>query len=269
MNRTIRHAILLAFAGAISASPALAQKKETADKSGTLATVNGKIVPKSRSDILAAGQMRQGIPDSPELRKQIGEELVRREILSQEAVKKALDKKPEVQVQLDLARQDVLVGAYLNEYARTHPVTEAAIKTEYEVVKAKLGDKEYKARHVLVEKEDEAKAIIDSLKKGAKFEDVAKQSKDPGSKDRGGELGWANRASFTKPFADAMVQLAAGKYTETPIMSEHGWHVIQLDETRDLKLPSIDEAKGQISQQLQRRMVQQHGEELRAKAKVQ
>jgi len=267
MNRTLRHVLLLAFAVSVGATPALAQKKDKAE-SATFATVNGKAIPKARADAMIAGQAAQGQPDSPDLRKAVREELVRREILTQESVKKGFDKKPEVQGQMDLARQGVLIGAYLNDYVRNHPVTEDQIKKEYENIKAKLGNKEYKARHVLVEKEDEAKAIIEKLKKGEKFEDLAKASKDPGSKDRGGDLGWANPASFVPPFSAAMTKLEKGKFTETPVKSDFGWHIIQLDDTRDLKLPTMDEAKGQISQQLQQRMVQKHIEELRAKAKV-
>jgi hypothetical protein len=131
MNRTLRHAVLLAFAATIGATPALAQKKDKAD-SATFATVNGKAVPKVRADALLAGQAAQGQPDSPELRKAVTEELVRREILTQESVKKGFDKKPEVQGQVDLARQGVLIGAYLNDYVKTHPVTEDQIKKEYE-----------------------------------------------------------------------------------------------------------------------------------------
>ncbi len=267
MNRTLRHAILLAFAVSVSAAPALAQKKDKAESSA-FATVNGKAIPKVRADALLAGQAAQGQPDSPDLRKAVTEELVRREVLTQEAIKKGFDKKPEVQGQIDLARQGVLIGAYLNDYARSHPVTEDQIKKEYEDIKAKLGNKEYKARHILVEKEDEAKAIIEKLKKGEKIEDLAKDSKDPGSKDRGGDLGWANPASFVPPFSAAMTKLEKGKFTETPVKSDFGWHVIQLEDTRELKLPVMDEAKGQIGQQLQQRMVQKHIEDLRAKAKV-
>jgi peptidyl-prolyl cis-trans isomerase C len=267
MNRTLRHALLLAFAVSVGAAPAFAQKKEKAE-STTFATVNGKAIPKVRADALIAGQAAQGQPDSPELRKAVVEELVRREVLTQEALKKGFDKKPEIQGQVDLARQGVLIGAYLNDYVRTHPVTEDQIKKEYEDIKAKLGNKEYKARHVLVEKEDEAKAIIEKLKKGEKIEDLAKDSKDPGSKDRGGDLGWANPASFVPPFSAAMTKLEKGKFTETPVKSDFGWHVIQLEDTRELKLPGIEEAKGQIGQQLTQRMVQKHIDDLRAKAKV-
>ena len=264
MNRTLFNAILHAFAVSESAAPAFAQKKE----STTIATVNAKAIPKVRADALIAGQAAQGQPDSPELRKAVTEELVRREILTQEALKKGFDKKPEVQGQIDLARQGVLIGAYLNDYVKTHPVTEDQIKKEYEEIKAKLGNKEYKARHILVEKEDDAKAIIAKLKKGEKIEDLAKDSKDPGSKDRGGDLGWANPASFVPPFSAAMTKLEKGKFTETPVKSDFGWHVIQLEDTRELKLPGIDEAKGQIGQQLTQRMVQKHIDDLRAKAKV-
>lgn len=267
MNRTFRHAILFAAIASIGAAPAFAQKKgEAGDKA--FATVNGKAIPKTRADALIAGQAAQGQPDTPDLRKAVTEELVRREILTQEAIKKGLDKQPTVVGQMDLARQGVLIGAYLNDYVKSHPVSEDAIKKEYEGIKAKLGDKEYKVRHILVEKEEEAKAIIDKLKKGEKFEELAKQSKDPGSKERGGDLGWANPAAFVKPFSDAMVKLEKGKLTDAPVKSDFGWHVIQLEDTRELKLPTLDEAKGQIGQQLQQRMVQQHIEDLRAKAKV-
>ncbi len=269
MNRTFRHALLLAFAVSVGATPAaFAVEKKDKAEGAAFATVNGKAVPKSRADALIAAQAAQGQPDSPELRKAVTEELVRREILTQEAVKKGFDKKIEIQSQIDLARQGVLIGAYLNEYVRTHPVTDDQVKKEYEDIRAKLGNKEYKARHILVEKEDEAKAIIERLKKGEKIEDLAKDSKDPGSKDRGGDLGWANPGSFVPPFSAAMTKLEKGKFTETAVKSDFGWHVIQLEDTRELKLPGMDEAKGQISQQLQQRMVQKHIEDLRAKAKV-
>jgi peptidyl-prolyl cis-trans isomerase C len=264
MNRTLRHAVLLAFAVSLSSAPAFAQKKDAA----AFATVNGKAIPKVRADALIAGQAAQGQPDSPELRKAVTEELVRREILTQEAMKKGYDKKPEIQGQIELARQGVLINAYLGEYVRSHPVTEDQIKKEYEDIKVKLGNKEYKARHILVEKEDQAKALIEKLKKGEKIEDLAKESKDPGSKERGGDLGWANPASFVPAFSAAMTKLDKGQFTQTPVKSDFGWHVILLEDTRELKLPTIEEAKGQIGQQLTQRLVQKHIEELRAKAKV-
>lgn len=271
MNRTLSHALLLALVVSVSSAPAFAQKKPAAAPaadSATFATVNGKAIPKSRADALIAGQIAQGQPDSPELRKAVKEELVRREILTQESIKKGFDKKPEVQGQIDLARQGVLIGAFLNDYVKGHPVTDEQIKAEYAVITGKLGNKEYKVRHILVATEDEAKAIIAKLKKGAKIEDLSKESMDPGSKDRGGDLGWASPASFVPPFSAAMTKLEKGKFTEVAVKTDFGWHVILLEDTRELKLPPLDEAKAQISQQLQQRMVQKQIDELRSKAKV-
>ncbi|MCF8199074.1 MAG: peptidylprolyl isomerase [Sulfuritalea sp.] len=268
MNRTLRHTLLLAFAVSVSTAPAFAQKKDGKAASGTFVTVNGTAVPTIRADALIAGQAEKGQPDTPELRASVKEELVRREVLTQEAIKKGFDKKAEVRGQIDLARQGVLIGAYLNDYVKTHPVTEDMIKKEYDQITAKMGNKEYKARHILLGTEDEAKAIVEKLKKGEKFADLAKESKDPGSKERGGDLDWANPGSFVPPFSAAMIKLEKGKFTETPIKSDFGWHVIQLDDTRELKLPPLDQAKGQIGQQLTQRLVQKHIEDLRGKAKV-
>ena len=106
------------------------------------------------------------------------------------------------------------------------------------------------------------------MKKGDKFEDLAKQSKDPGSKERGGDLGWAAPSSYVKPFSEAMMKLAKGKFTETPVKTDFGYHVILLEDSRELKLPPVDEAKAQLAQRLQQQMVEKHVMELRGKAKV-
>lgn len=267
MNRAQFRFSLVALATLLCIAPAIA-KDETPKSTGAVATVNGKAIPKNRADALVNAQTAQGQSDTEELRKAIREELVRREIIVQEAQKKGYDKKSEIQGQMELARQGVLINAYLGEYVRTHPITEDAIKKEYDAIKQQLGDKEYKARHILVEKEDEAKDIIAKLKKGDKFEDLAKQSKDPGSKERGGDLGWAAPSSYVKPFSEAMMKLAKGKFTETPVKTDFGYHVILLEDSRELKLPPVDEAKAQLAQRLQQQMVEKHVMELRGKAKV-
>jgi peptidyl-prolyl cis-trans isomerase C len=231
-------------------------------------TVNGKSIPQSRADTLLAAQVAQGQTDTPQLRNAVREELIRREALVQEAEKKGMEKKPEVQTQLAMTRQNVLIGAYLQDFVKSHPVTDEMIKNEYDSLSKTLGDKEYKARHILVDSEDEAKTVIDKLNKGEKFEDLAKQSKDPGSKERGGDLGWANQAAYVKPFSEAMTKLEKGKFTAAPVKSDFGWHVIQLDDVRDLKAPSLDEIKPQLTQRLQQQMVEKHILELRTKAKV-
>ncbi len=269
MNTTFRHATVTALVLALAAAPALAKDKKADAAAERVAVVNGKTIPANRADALMAAQMAQGQADTPELHNAIREELVRREILAQEAQKKGFDKKPEVQGQMELARQGVLIGAYLNNYVRSHPITDEAVKKEYDAIRTALGDKEYKTRHILVEKEDDAKAIIEKLKKGEKFEDLAKQSsKDPGSKDRGGDLGWATPGSYVKAFSDAMVKLEKGKFTEAPVKSDFGYHVIMLDDIRELKAPALEEVKGQITQRLQQKMVEQHIAEIRSKAKV-
>jgi len=267
MNRAQFRCSLVALAALLCVAPVFA-KDETPKSAAAVATVNGKVIPKNRADALVNAQTAQGQADTEELRKAIREELVRREVIVQEALKKGFDKKSEIQGQMELARQGVLINAYLGDYVRRNPVTEEAMKREYDTIKQQLGDKEYKARHILVEKEDEAKDIIAKLKKGDKFEDLAKQSKDPGSKERGGDLGWAAPSSYVKPFSEAMVKLAKGKYTETPVKTDFGYHVILLEDSRELKLPPVDEAKAQLSQRLQQQMVERHVMELRGKAKV-
>ena len=232
------------------------------------AKVNGKSIPANRAEVLMANQLAQGQAKTPDLEKAVKEELVRREILAQAATAKGIDKKSEVQAQVELARQGVLIGAYLNEFARGVKITDEDVQKEYDNLKGALGDKEYKARHILVDKEEDAKSIVEKLKKGEKFEELAKASKDPGSKDKGGELGWANKASYVPPFAEAMTKLAKGKYTEAPVQSNFGWHVIQLDDIRELKAPNFDDVKPQIIQRMRQMAVEKHILDLRAKAKV-
>jgi len=235
---------------------------------GPVAKVNGKVIPANRADVLIANQIAQGQAKTPELEAAVKEELVRREVLAQAATKNGVDKKAEVQAQLDLARQGVIIGAYLNEFAKNVKTSDADVKKEYDGINAAVGKSEYKARHILVESEGEAKDIIAKLKGGAKFEDLAKASKDPGTKDRGGELGWANQASYVPPFSEAMTKLTKGQYTEVPAQSQFGWHVIKLDDVRELKAPSFDEVKPQIVQRMRQLAVEKHILDLRAKAKV-
>ncbi|MBK7898651.1 MAG: peptidylprolyl isomerase [Azonexus sp.] len=248
----------LLLAGSVISAPALAEK----------VTVNGQTIPQAVFDAFAAEQKAQGAQDSPELQKAIKEELVRREILAQEARKKGLDKKPEVSGQIELTRQTVLIRAFLADYIKSHPVSEDKLKKDYETIKANLGSTEYKARHVLVEKEDDAKAIIAKLDKGEKFADLAKQSKDPGSKDNGGELNWSAPTGYVKPFAEAMTKLKKGEYTKAPVKTDFGYHVIQLDDSRPLNPPAFEQVKPQLLQRANAQMVEELVKDLRAKAKV-
>ncbi len=278
ISRTDTYAIAFA-AGLAAALPALAQAPAkpapsvpaaiAAASTGPVATVNGVAIPQQRAELLARERTQQGQPDGPQMRAAVRDELVNREIISQEAVKSGLTKKAELQNELELVRQTVIVQAYLREYIRTHPVTDAEMAKEYDRIKAELGDREYKARHILVGTEDEAKTIVADLKKGAKFDDLAKKlSKDDGTKAKGGDLGWQAPGTFDKDFANAMVKLAKGKYTETPVKTRFGFHVIELEDSRAAQHPPLAEVKANLAQRLQRTRIEALVAELRAKAKV-
>ena len=253
---------------------ALAQDKPPAKKAAkpsvpAVATVNGVPVPGARMDLLMQQQRARGMQDNEQTRAMVRDELVNRELIQQEAQKAGVSKQPEVQTQLDLARQEIIVGAYLRDWVRKHPVSDQDIQAEYDRVKGQAGAKEYKARHILVDSEDQAKALIGDLKKGAKFEDLAaKNSKDTGTKDRGGDLDWNVPSTFDKAFSEAMVKLDKGKFTDTPVRTRFGWHVIQLDDVRETRFPSLAEARPRIQQQLTQTRVEELVRGLRAKAKV-
>lgn len=246
-----------------------AAKPAAAAKGETVATVNGVAVPATRLEFLLNQQRGRGAPDNPQTRAMIREELVNREVVAQEAQKSGLAKSAEVQTQMDIARQEILVGAYLRDWVRKHPVSDAEVQKEYDRAKSQSGDKEYHARHILVETEDQAKDLIGQLKKGAKFDELAsKHSKDPGSAQRGGDLDWTTPGTFVKPFSDAMVRLEKGKYTEQPVQTQFGFHVIQLDDVRQTRFPPFAEVKPRIQQQLTQNKVDELIRGLRAKAKV-
>ena len=254
--------LLSAVAAAIlcAAAPAMAQN---------VAIVNGKPVPKARVDVLAAQLAKAGRPVTPEMQGQLKDEVVAREVFMQEAQKRGLDATDDFKAQLELARQTLLIRELFADYQKNNPVSDEEIKSEYNKFAAANGGKEYHAHHILVEKEDEAKAIIASLKKGAKFEDIAKkQSKDPGSGANGGDLDWANASSYVPEFSSALVKLKKGQTTDVPVKSQFGWHVIRLDDVRQAQLPKLEEVKPQIAQQLQQQKLAKFQEDLRGKAKI-
>ena len=234
-----------------------------------LAVVNGKPVPSSRVEALKQQVERSGRPVTPEILAQIKEELIAREIFMQEARKRGLEASDDYKTQLELARQSLLIRELFANFQKKNSVTDAEIKAEYDKFVAANGGKEYRARHILVEKEDEAKALIADLKKGGKFEDLAKKaSKDPGSGANGGDLDWASAASYVPEFSNAMVKLEKGQMTDVPVKSQFGFHIIRVDDVREAQLPKLDEVKPQITQQLTQTKLGKFQEDLRAKAKV-
>jgi peptidyl-prolyl cis-trans isomerase C len=256
----LKPARLLLALCALVAIPAFAQN---------IATVNGKPIPVARLDQVVKQVVAQGKQtDSPQLRDAIKKDLIGREVLIQEADKEGYGTHADVKAAVENARQSILINAMLADYVKKNPVTDADSKAEYERYKASVGDKEYHVRHILVATEPEAKDIIAKLKGGAKFEDLAKVSKDS-SANNGGDLDWATPGSFVKPFSDAMVALKKGQITETPVKTQFGYHVIKLEDTRPAKIPPYEEVKGQVTEALQQKKVQAYRDDLLKKAKIQ
>lgn len=256
----LKPARLLLALVAVIAIPAFAQN---------LATVNGKTIPAARLEQVVKQVVSQGKQaDTPQLREAIKKDLIGREVLIQEADKQGFGTRAEVKAQLENVRQSIIINAMQADYIKKNPVKDADIKAEYDKFKAQAGDKEYHARHILVASEAEAKDIIAKLKAGGKFEELAKVSKD-GSASNGGDLGWANAASFVGPFSAAMVALKNGQTTDVPVKTQFGYHVIKLEETRAAKIPSLEEVKGQVAESLQQKKLAAFREDLLKKAKIQ
>jgi peptidyl-prolyl cis-trans isomerase C len=254
----------IAIALALCIAPATAAQDGT-----SAAKVNGTTIPAYRIDAAVKSRIAQGQQDTPELRKGIRDALINQEIVAQEAIKKGIDKQAPVAARIELDRQMTLVNAYFDDFMKKNPITDDVLKKEYERLKPQLPAKEYKVRHILVEKEDDAKNIIAQIKKGGSFEKLAgEHSNDPGSKGRGGDLDWGPAERYVKPFAEAVTKLKKGQMTEAPVHTDFGYHVIRVDDERATKVPSFEEAKPQLTQLVQNQIVQKAIADLRAKAKV-
>lgn len=235
-----------------------------------LAIVNGKPVPKARADVMKQQLERSGRPVSAEMEEQIKEEVIAREIFLQEAGRRGLAASPGFRQQMELNRENVLIRELFIDFQKKNPVTDAEIKAEYDKFAAANEGKEYHAAHILVDSEERAKAIIAEVKGGKKFEDIAKkESKDPGSGARGGDLDWANPGNYVPEFSEALIKLEKGGMTQEPVKSQFGYHIIRQDDVRQAELPKFEEVKPQIVQQLQQQKLAQFQESLREKAKIQ
>ena len=267
----MKSGLLLASAASLLALGACNPKPaDQASNGPAAATVNGKPISQRTVDMIARQGASSGRPDTPEARKGIIDQLALQMVVAEAAVKKGLDKTPEVTEQFDAIKQSVLANAYVEDFIKVNPVTDDAVKAEYERIKATISGTEYKARHILVEKEAEARDIIARLKKDpAAFGKLAtERSKDPGSKAKGGELGWFDPRRMVPEFGAAASKLEKGRFTETPVKTQYGYHVILLEDSRNIEAPPLDEVKPQISQQLQQQAVKKHLDELKATAKV-
>lgn len=242
----------------------------TAAMAQNITLVNGKPVPKSRADLLMSQALKQsGQTKTPELEAQVRDEVVLREMFMQEAEKRGLTASSEYKAQMELARQSILIRELFNDYQKKNPVTDAEVQSEYDKFKAQASGTEYHASHILVETEDQAKALIAQIKGGAKFEDLAKaNSKDPGSGEKGGDLDWANASSYVPEFSKAMAALKKGEMTQEPVKSQFGYHIIRLDDTREAQFPPLEEVKPQVQQRLQQQKIAEFRDQIRAKAKT-
>lgn len=264
--------IALGLAGALMGSAGYAQD------STNVAVVNGIPISQARMDYVVKAQLQQGQgqqKDSPEFRQQVKEVLITREVLAQEAIRKGLDKGPEVQTQLDMAKQEFLIRAYFEDFVKNNSPTEEATKAEYERIKAEQtnngGKLEYKARHILVKTEKEAKAIMASLNKtkGKNFAALAKQkSADTGSKASGGLLDWSDGSNYVPEFAAALTSLEKGAYSKEPVKTKFGYHIILLEDTRPIEFPPYEQVKDRVQQEMMKSLRDKKIEELRTAAKV-
>ena len=273
--KSIRNGILAAGAASLLALGACSADK-TADSAAAaatgpaVATVNGKSISKSRVDMIVEQGTRSGRPDSPESRKAIIDQLALQAVVADEAVKKGLDKTPAVAEQIEAVRQSILANAYVQDFIRSNPVSDESLKAEYDRIKATISGTEFKARHILVEKEAEARDIIARLKKdpGSFAKLAAEKSKDPGSKANGGDLGWFDPRGMVPEFGAAVSKLEKGKITETPVKTQFGYHVIQLEDSKPVEAPPFDEVKPELAQQLGQQNLKKQLDDLKAKAKI-
>jgi len=234
-----------------------------------VAIVNGKPVPKARLTTLMQQASKAGQPVSPEMESRARDEVVMREIFAQEAEKRGIAGTPDYKAQIELLRQTVLIRELFNDFQKKNQATDAEAKAEYEKFKTSSTGTEYRARHILVEKEDEAKKLIAEIKAGAKFEDLAKKnSKDPGSAENGGDLDFAKPEAYVPEFGKALAALKKGEMTQEPVKTQFGYHIIRLEDTREAQFPPFDEVKAQIVQRLGQAKLQKYQDQLRAAAKT-
>ena len=177
-------------------------------------------------------------------------EILRVYILAQEAEKQELDKREDVQDALLVQKKQFLARMAMLNFLNEYKVDEAEVQAAYEKMVADAPKVEYKARHILVESEDDAKAVIVELDGGADFEELAKEKSTGPSGPRGGDLGWFGSAQMVAPFAEATAAMEKGTYSKEPVQTQFGWHVILLEDSREPEPPSLDSLRAQIETQL-------------------
>ncbi|RKF33514.1 peptidylprolyl isomerase [Paraburkholderia fungorum] len=258
---TLKKTHLWVLLAAFAAAPAFAQN---------IAVVNGTPIPKSRADALIDQLVHQGQQNTPQLQMAVREELVNREILMQEALRRGLPNRPDIKAQIAVAQQTVVLRALIEDFVKNNAPSDAEVTARYNALIKDAGGKEYHLHHILVDNEQQAKDLIAKIKGGASFEDLAKQySKDPGSGKNGGDLDWSDPKAYVPEFADAATHLQKGQMTDTPVHTQFGWHIIRVDDIRDVTPPPLEQVRPQIVQQIQQEKLQAFEEGLRKNAKIQ
>ena len=233
-----------------------------------VAVVNGTPITKAAFNQYAQQLRGKAKVDSVEASKSLVDQLVMEELLVQEAGKQKLADDPQVKQQLEMVQRNLLASTVVRRMLSANAPSEEAIKKEYDTAVAAMKGKEYKASHILVDSEDKAKEIIAELKKDGKFAELAKAKSSDSSAANGGDLGWFTPSMMVPPFAEAVAKLEKGKFSEQPVQTPFGWHVILLEDVRDATPPSLDELKPQITQMLQSKMVNDYLEKLKSGAKI-
>jgi peptidyl-prolyl cis-trans isomerase C len=255
-------ALLLTLSAPLSAAEA------EAPEPAVVATVNGREITDEMLNLYGAQRSRN--PGAqPVSREAALDELINIELVAQDAERKGIDKQPAFLKQLEWQRRSMLVGMGMREYVSARPVTDDELKKSYDKFVKEHDGKEYSARHILVETEDEAKAIIAELGKGGDFAKLAgEKSKDPSGKHNGGDLGWFSGKQMVAPFTEAVAKMKKGQTATTPVQTQFGWHVIKLEDTREVPAPAFEEVQDQLRMQAQNQRVDDYIAELRKGAKI-
>lgn len=235
----------------------------------TVATVNGKPISRNTFEYYAKGAAGKPAAEiSAEQRAELLDNLVRGELVAQQTEKDGITKEPETAAVLELSRLNVLQQVSAQRYLKDHKGTEQELRAEYETQIAALSKQEYHARHILVATEEFARRLIGRVNKGEKFEELAqKESMDP-SKTNGGDLGWFTPERMVKPFSDAVTGLKKGQVTQSPVQTQFGWHIIRLDDIRDVTAPTFDSVRDRLQQMVDAKKFKSHTDELVKTAKI-
>lgn len=234
------------------------------------AIVNGRKIPLSLADTLRHQMEDDGQADSPELRQQIREVLLQRELLVQEANQLGLGLKPEIRDQITLVQQEILIKALQEQFAASHPIDAKTLQAEYQrYVEQVSNEREFHVRHILLDDEESARKVLAKLNAGARFDELAsKRSRDPGSARRGGDLDWMRLSEMEKPFAAAVANMKKGERSRSPVKTKFGFHIIQIDDTRNRKPKSFAEISARLEQKLAQQAWDAHVAQLRQKARI-